>query len=50
MLGRPCQPQLQKFFNFFHRSNLVAIKHLWLYFRGGKKQPLPGREIVQNRL
>lgn len=50
MLGRPCQPQLQKFFNFFHRSNLVAIKNLWLFFRSSKKQPLPGREIVQNPL
>jgi len=50
MLIRPCQPQLLNFFDFFHCLNLVAIKHLWLYFRGGKKQPLPGREIVQNRL
>ena len=50
MLIRPCQPQLLKFFDFFLCLNLVAIKHLWLFHRVSKKQPLTGREIVQNTL
>jgi len=50
MIIRPCQPQLLKISGFFYCLNIVAIKHLWLFFRGSKKQPLTGREIVQNPL
>ena len=37
MLIRPCQPQLQKKIDFFHRLKFVAIKHLWIFFRDSKK-------------
>jgi len=37
MLIRPCQPQLLNFLTFFICLNLVAIKHLWMFFRGSKK-------------
>ena len=50
MIIRPCQLQLLKISSFFHCLNLVAIKRLWLFYRVSKKQPLTGREIVQNPL
>ena len=37
MPGRWCQPQLRKFFNFFHRLNRVDIRHLQVFFRCGEK-------------
>ena len=37
MLIRPCQPQLLKISDFFHYLNLIAIKHLWMFFRDSKK-------------
>ena len=37
MLSRRCQPQLQKFFDFFHYLNPVDTSYLWLFFRCGEK-------------
>ena len=33
MLIRFCQPQFQKFFDFFYCLKPVDIKHLWLVLR-----------------